>query len=94
MPKVKYVGTKSVKTDNVAGTKTVWAGQGDVQEVDDVTWAKLRKHPDIWECVDGSTAPSSTSPSLADAVPVTPVAMPVAISDIVRKKSVPILKAK
>jgi hypothetical protein len=80
MPKVKYVGVKPVKTDNVAMTKTVWVGNGDVQEVDETTWAKLAKHPDIWERVEDARP----KPSLADVVVNTPA--PVAISDIVAKK--------
>jgi len=86
MPKVKYVGAKLVKTDNVAGTKIVWVGNGDVQEVDDATWAKLSRHPDIWERVEDSRP----KPSLADVV----VNTPVSISDIVRKKPGPKPKAK
>lgn len=87
MPQVRYIGLKTVKTDNVALTKTVWDGNGDVQEVDEATWAKLSKHPDIWELVKGESKPQ---PSLADVV----VDTPVAISDIVRKKPGPKPKAK
>lgn len=46
--KVEYIGVKPVKTDNVAGTATLWQGHGDVQEVSEAAWAKLSKHPDIW----------------------------------------------
>lgn len=82
MPKVKYVGVKPVKTDNVAGTKTVWDGNGDIQEVSDAAWVKLARHPDIWERVDDAN--DKPKPSLADVVVNTPA--PVSISDIVAKK--------
>lgn len=82
MPKVKYVGVKPVKTDNVAGTKTVWDGNGDVQEVSDAVWLKLAKHPDIWERVDDAT--DKPVPSLANSL--TEEKPLVAISDIVAKK--------
>lgn len=84
MAKVKYVGVKDVKTDNVAGTKTLWVGYGDVQEVTEATWAELSKHPDIWELVAEEAVAS-----LADSV--APVE---AIGDIVRKKPGPKAKAK
>jgi hypothetical protein len=50
--KVKYVGRKPVKFDNVAGTNTVWNGPGDVQEVTPEVWTKLSKHEGVWE-LDG-----------------------------------------
>lgn len=92
MVKVKYVGIKPIKTDNVAMTKTVWIGQGDVQEVDEATWVKLSKHPDIWVKDE-----SNHSPSLADIVDKADVIVnaPVTISDIAaRKKPGPKPKVK
>ena len=81
MPKVKYVGAKPVKTDNVAGTKTVWNGNGDIQEVSDATWLKLSRHPDIWERVEDTEVkpPPSLANSLNDGSAV-------AIADLVAKK--------
>src|ERR1700733_11276173 len=47
--KIKYVGKKDRKEDNVAPTDTVWNGPGDVQEVDDpVAVEKLLDNPNIW----------------------------------------------
>lgn len=77
MPKVKYVGQKPAKKDNVAMTGTIWNGNGDIQEVSDAAWEKLKNHPDIWELV-------KAEPSLSDAINE-----PVAIADIVRKKPGP-----
>ncbi len=87
MTKVKYVGAKDIKTDNVAMTNTVWAGNGDVQEVSEAAWLKLAKHPDIWERVDEEPV---TQLSLADSIKP---AEPMAIADIVRKKPGPKPKA-
>lgn len=56
MAKIEYVGLKDQKTDNVAGTETVWNGTGDVQEVDDAVAAKLIAHPNIWRLAKGERA--------------------------------------
>lgn len=47
--KVRYIGLKDLKTDNVAGTGAVWMGFGDVQEVPDEAWPKLARHPEVWQ---------------------------------------------
>lgn len=49
MAGIKYIGPKLVKHDNVAGTSTIWAGTGDVQEVPDAAVPLLLKHPTVWE---------------------------------------------
>lgn len=48
MIRVEYIGLKPIKTDNVAGTATVWHGAGDVQEVKPEVWAKLRPYDTVW----------------------------------------------
>lgn len=58
--KIKYIGTKALKRDVVAGTGIEWHGNGDVQEVQDATAAaKLLAFVDIWrqEVADKSDAP-------------------------------------
>ncbi|MEO5333034.1 MAG: hypothetical protein H7839_13525 [Magnetococcus sp. YQC-5] len=47
--KIRYIGKKATKSDTVAGTNTVWNGNGDIQEVLDTVAEKLLKHPDVWE---------------------------------------------
>lgn len=60
MTQIRYVGKKEVKPDNVAGTGLVWAGNGDVQDVESpVAVAKLLRHPDVWELADGEAPPAS-----------------------------------
>lgn len=60
MAKIIYVGKKPMKTDNVAGTDTVWNGHGDVQDVaDSLAVEKLIAHSDIWRLVAGETKPSA-----------------------------------
>lgn len=55
MAKIEYIGKKPAKTDNVAGTETVWNGQGDVQEVSDpVAVEKLLAHKNVWRLVGES----------------------------------------
>lgn len=80
--KVRYVGKKERKEDNVAGTGVVWRHPGDVQEVPDVAWAKLAKHPDVW-----APAETSRAPSLAQAAKVqapAPAPAPVASAERVK----------
>lgn len=49
---IEYIGLKAIKTDNVAGTGTVWTGQGDVQEVaDEAAAAKLVACNTVWRDV-------------------------------------------
>lgn len=47
--KIRYVGQKAQKPDNVAGSGIVWFGHGDVQEVPAGYAAKLLAHVDVWE---------------------------------------------
>ena len=50
MTKIRYIGAKPVKHDNVADTGLSWHGAGDVQEVvDPAKAAKLLAHSLIWE---------------------------------------------
>lgn len=56
MALIKYIGKKASRADTVAGTKTVWNGYGDVQEVPSLAVAKLLKHPDVWVLADSKPA--------------------------------------
>ena len=51
MTKIRYIGAKPVKTDSEAGTKTVWNGNGDVQDVPAQAVPALLRHPTVWEVV-------------------------------------------
>ena len=55
--KIQYIGAKSKKTDNVAGTGLTWAaGQAhDVPNLD--ACAKLLRHSDVWAPADGAAVP-------------------------------------
>lgn len=65
--KIKYVGRKDFKTDNVAGTGLTW-GSGDSLEVaDPAKAARLLRHPDVWT-LDEEVAKDINLPSV---VPVT-----------------------
>lgn len=74
--RVRYVGHKDRKADNVAGTGVVWHGHGDVQTVPDAAWGKLGVHPDVWErvAVDATTTGLASAP--AAAAPPAPPAAP------------------
>lgn len=61
MKRVKYVGLKPRKIDNVAWSGAVWHGQGDVQVVADETWNKLVRHPDVWALADEEGAEAKTA---------------------------------
>jgi hypothetical protein len=52
MIQVEYIGPKPTKTDNVAGTATVWNGAGDVQSVTPEAWAKLKPFDTVWREAD------------------------------------------
>lgn len=71
MIRVEYIGLKPIKTDNVAGTATVWHGAGDVQEVKPEVWAKLRPYDTVWreapEVVSNDHGEIAPGGSLADA---------------------------
>lgn len=69
--KIKYVGLKAFKTDNVAGTGLTWK-QGESLPVDDLPKAaRLLRHPDVWELDE--EAPESLSASIPKLMPA-PVA--------------------
>lgn len=51
MTKIRYVGSKPAKTDNVAGTGLTW-GPDEVLEVPPGAAAKLLQHPDVWAIDD------------------------------------------
>ena len=53
---VQYIGRKAHKTDNVAGTGTVWVF-GETQDVDPKAIPALARHPDVWRLCDGTTKP-------------------------------------
>lgn len=66
---IEYIGLKAVKTDNVAGTGTVWTGRGDVQEVaDEAAAAKLVACDTVWRehvspNVEAQEDPAATEPA-------------------------------
>jgi hypothetical protein len=47
MVPIKYIGTKSRKTDNVAGTDLVWS-PGEIHVVPSILAPKFIKYPDVW----------------------------------------------
>lgn len=72
MALIKYVGKKARRVDTVAGTKVVWNGPGDVQEVPDVAVSRLMMHPDVWAVADAA-APKAAEPAAnKDAAPTGP----------------------
>lgn len=54
--KIRYIGDKDMKTDNVAGTRIVWLGNGNVQEVPDDKAPLFLRHPTVWEAANGAEA--------------------------------------
>lgn len=58
---IQYIGRKARHRDLLYGTRQVWDGSGDVQDVPEKVGATmLRKHPDVY-------AAPGTGPSLGDA---------------------------
>ena len=49
--RVKYVGSKPLKYDNVTYSRHTWA-PGQVVEVPDPVGARLVRHPTVWAAVD------------------------------------------
>ena len=66
MPKIRYIGKKAEKADNVAGTGVIWDGNGSVREVPQNAADKLLKHPDVWELVDEKGPKSKPKPAPAE----------------------------
>ena len=67
MIQVEYIGLKPLKTDNVAGSATVWHGPGDIQPVKPEVWAKLKPFDTVWReaaepATDQSAALHSENP--------------------------------
>lgn len=60
--KIKYVGKKKFAVDNVAGSKKVWEGEGDIQDVTDAQARTLLKYPDQWALVSKSDAQAVAEP--------------------------------
>jgi hypothetical protein len=72
MAMIEYVGKKAMRADTVAGTKIVWYGAGDVQEVPDLAVPKLLKHPDVWVITKGKKQPEPQAveaPQADDSIP-------------------------
>lgn len=76
MAKIRYVGSKEVKTDNVAGTGVVWFGKDDEQDVPDAAAPALLRHTTVWELVTpdglaGAAAKSAESQAAKALDPIT-----------------------
>ncbi len=54
MTKIRYIGAKASKQDNVAGTGIIWSGRNAVKDVPGGAVDKLLLHPDVWELADGT----------------------------------------
>ena len=74
MIQVEYIGLKPLKTDNVAGTATVWHGPGDVQAVKPEVWAKLKPFDTVWReaAGNGQAVDHLRTATLADAIKTLP----------------------
>lgn len=67
MAKIRYIGLKDVKTDNVANTGVVWFGNGDEQDVPDSAAPALLRHTTVWELVgDEAQAAKALEPITAE----------------------------
>lgn len=67
--KIRYIGRKATKADNVAGTGIVWNGEGDVQEVSNPqAAAKLLTYDTVWALAEPEGADAAVLESLANAV--------------------------
>lgn len=71
MTKIKYIGHKPYKTDNVAGTASVWEGHGDVQDVPDDAATKLLRFPGVWQIAEEAES-SKPAPAAGDAATTEP----------------------
>lgn len=67
MTKIRYIGLKPTKADNVAGTATVWNGQGDVQDVPPSAAPALLKFSAVWELADNESAGAGAESQTDDA---------------------------
>jgi hypothetical protein len=69
MPKVRieYVGKKPYCSDNLARSKKVWRGRGDVQEVTEEQAEILLKHPDQWALAEDEAESQTVAPGATEA---------------------------
>ena len=75
MPLIEYIGSKTRKADNVAGTGAVWLGAGDAQEVPESAVAALLAHKTVWRLAEASlSAPAAAAE--AESQPAEPAAEP------------------
>lgn len=71
--RIKYVGTKVMKKDVVAGTGLIWAGHGDIQDVEDPAKAVLLlRTPEIFQAVDGDAPAIQPLPEIRKGVVIDP----------------------
>lgn len=68
MVKIEYVGKKVSATDNVAGSRVTWNGNGDVAEVTEAQAKILLRYPDQWALADAKDKKKVDKPTLIDVV--------------------------
>lgn len=80
--RIRYIGRKAAKVDNIANTGITWLGHGDVQEVaDPVAAAKLLAYDTVWALDD----PDADVALLAAVTKSTEPAEPMVPASVVRK---------
>lgn len=60
--RVRYVGVKETKYDNICHTRTIWHGEGDEQEVPIAVAAQLARFQKVWEIVKETGDGAATVP--------------------------------
>lgn len=65
--KIQYVGAKPFAIDNVAGTRKIWNGNGDIQEVNDRAARVLLKYPDQWALANPDDQAMVDTPEMVQA---------------------------
>ena len=75
MKLIQYIGTRTSKTDNVAGTGLTWTPE-QVHPVSDDRAAKLLGYPSVWQEAKAESKPESKPEPVAAAEVAPPAAWP------------------
>ena len=60
--KVRYVGPRGYRADNVCGTLTIWTADKPVAAVDEEVAARLCAYPTVWQMADAPVMERPTEP--------------------------------
>lgn len=67
--KIRYVGHRAFRADNICGTHAIWTADKPVAEVDEEVAVRLCQYPTVWQ-IDGPKVSRPTAPVLSEPPPI------------------------